>query len=203
MPDLAHVVVVDDDADDAATAAGDGSDAQRRRGRALRGPAGGGPPWDELLAADLERAAGDDQTVRPRDVHLHGRDDRPVQGLHAQPQLPRGAGPARSASAGAARPTTWCGPRCRCTTSTRWPRWSWARSSAGGRGAIYRRFSVSQFWPEMNRVGATITSTLGTMAYLLAHDIDRPEMPRSGAPEANTTLAAARRGARCPSRSTR
>ncbi|MGH8976650.1 MAG: AMP-binding protein, partial [Acidimicrobiia bacterium] len=28
----------------------------------------------------------------------------------------------------------------------------------GGRGAIYRRFSVSNFWPEMNRVGATITS---------------------------------------------
>jgi carnitine-CoA ligase len=58
----------------------------------------------------------------------------------------------------------------------------------GGRGAIYRRFSVSNFWPEMNRVGATITSTLGTMAYLLAHDSDRPEMPRSGAPEANTSL---------------
>ncbi len=58
----------------------------------------------------------------------------------------------------------------------------------GGRGAIYRRFSVSSFWSEMNRVGATITSTLGTMAYLLAHDIDRPEMPRSGQPEANCTL---------------
>ena len=58
----------------------------------------------------------------------------------------------------------------------------------GGRGAIYRKFSVSNFWPEMNRVGATITSTLGTMAYLLAHDVDRPEMPRSGRPEANQTL---------------
>jgi crotonobetaine/carnitine-CoA ligase len=58
----------------------------------------------------------------------------------------------------------------------------------GGRAAIYRRFSVSNFWPEMNRTGATITSTLGTMAYLLAHDVDRPEMPRSGAPQANTTL---------------
>ncbi|HKY68230.1 MAG TPA: AMP-binding protein, partial [Acidimicrobiales bacterium] len=58
----------------------------------------------------------------------------------------------------------------------------------GGRSAIYRRFSVSNFWPEMNRVGATITSTLGTMAYLLAHDVDRPEMPRSGAPGANTSL---------------
>ncbi len=58
----------------------------------------------------------------------------------------------------------------------------------GGRGAIYRRFSVSQFWPEMNRVGVTITSTLGTMGYLLAHDVDRPEMPKSGRPEANRSL---------------
>jgi crotonobetaine/carnitine-CoA ligase len=58
----------------------------------------------------------------------------------------------------------------------------------GGRAAIYRRFSVSNFWPEMNRVGATVTSTLGTMAYLLANDVDRPEQPLSGAPEANTTL---------------
>jgi crotonobetaine/carnitine-CoA ligase len=58
----------------------------------------------------------------------------------------------------------------------------------GGRGAIYRRFSVSDFWPEMNRVRATITSTLGTMAYLLAHDVDRPEMPQSGEPEANSSL---------------
>jgi crotonobetaine/carnitine-CoA ligase len=58
----------------------------------------------------------------------------------------------------------------------------------GGRAAVYRRFSVSNFWPEMNRVGATITSTLGTMAYLLAHEPDRAEMPKSGAQEANTTL---------------
>jgi crotonobetaine/carnitine-CoA ligase len=58
----------------------------------------------------------------------------------------------------------------------------------GGRAAIYSRFSVSNFWPEMNRVGATITSTLGTMAYLLAHDVDRPEMPRSGHADANTSL---------------
>jgi carnitine-CoA ligase len=58
----------------------------------------------------------------------------------------------------------------------------------GGRSAVYPKFSVSNFWPEINRTGATITSTLGTMAYLLAHDIDRPEMPKSGQPEANTTL---------------
>jgi carnitine-CoA ligase len=58
----------------------------------------------------------------------------------------------------------------------------------GGRAAIERRFSVSRFWPEMNRTGATVTSTLGTMAYLLAHDVDQAEMPGSGAPEANTSL---------------
>jgi crotonobetaine/carnitine-CoA ligase len=40
----------------------------------------------------------------------------------------------------------------------------------------------------MNRTGATVTSTLGTMAYLLAHDNDRPEMPLSGAAEANSSL---------------
>ena len=58
----------------------------------------------------------------------------------------------------------------------------------GGRAAIYGKFSVSNFWSEMNRVGATITSTLGTMAYLLAHDVDRAEMPRSGSDVANASL---------------
>jgi crotonobetaine/carnitine-CoA ligase len=58
----------------------------------------------------------------------------------------------------------------------------------GGSAAIARRFSVSGFWTEINRVGATVVSMLGTMAYLLANDEQRPEMPQSGAPEANTTL---------------
>jgi carnitine-CoA ligase len=58
----------------------------------------------------------------------------------------------------------------------------------GGRSAIYKKFSVSNFWAEMNRTGATVTSTLGTMAYLLAYDVDRPEMPKSEMPEANTSL---------------
>ncbi len=58
----------------------------------------------------------------------------------------------------------------------------------GGSSAISGRFSVSNFWSEMNRTGATITSTLGTMAYLFANDSDRPEMPKSGAPEANRSL---------------
>ena len=65
----------------------------------------------------------------------------------------------------------------------------------GGRAAIYRRFSVSNFWSEMNRVGATITSTLGTMAYLLANDIDRPEQPGRGARGQHLAAAARRRAA--------
>ena len=48
----------------------------------------------------------------------------------------------------------------------------------GNRASISGRFSVSQFWSEITRVGATIASTLGTIAYLLAHDIDRPGSPR-------------------------
>jgi crotonobetaine/carnitine-CoA ligase len=58
----------------------------------------------------------------------------------------------------------------------------------GGRAAIYRKFSVSNFWPEINRVGATHASTLGSMVTLVANDEMRPEAPDSGAPEANTTL---------------
>ncbi|MEX0663366.1 MAG: AMP-binding protein [Acidimicrobiia bacterium] len=60
--------------------------------------------------------------------------------------------------------------------------------STGGRAAVSGKFSVSGFWSDMNRVGATIVSLLGSMAYLLANDEDRAEMPGSGAPEANTTL---------------
>lgn len=43
----------------------------------------------------------------------------------------------------------------------------------GGRAAIARKFSVSGFWPEMNRTGATIASLLGTIAVLIANDQDR------------------------------
>jgi crotonobetaine/carnitine-CoA ligase len=60
--------------------------------------------------------------------------------------------------------------------------------SCGGRAAVSGKFSVSNFWPEMNRTGATIVSLLGSMAYLLANDEDRPAMPKSGAPEANSSL---------------
>ncbi len=59
---------------------------------------------------------------------------------------------------------------------------------AGGASAISGKFSVSGFWPEINRVGGTVVSLLGSMAYLLANDDARPDMPNSGAPEANTTM---------------
>ncbi len=58
----------------------------------------------------------------------------------------------------------------------------------GGRAAIYKKFSVSNFWPEINRTGATHASTLGSMVTLIANDPVRPEAPDSGKPEANTTL---------------
>jgi crotonobetaine/carnitine-CoA ligase len=59
---------------------------------------------------------------------------------------------------------------------------------SGGSSAVSGKFSVSGFWPEMNRTGATVVSLLGSMAYLLANDDVRPEMPGSGAAEANTSL---------------
>jgi crotonobetaine/carnitine-CoA ligase len=58
----------------------------------------------------------------------------------------------------------------------------------GGRAAIYKKFSVSNFWPEINRTGATHASTLGSMVTLIANDPVRPEAPDSGLPDANTTL---------------
>jgi crotonobetaine/carnitine-CoA ligase len=58
----------------------------------------------------------------------------------------------------------------------------------GGSSAVSKKFSVSGFWPEMNRTGATVVSLLGSMAYLLANDELRPEMARSGDAAANRTL---------------
>jgi crotonobetaine/carnitine-CoA ligase len=39
---------------------------------------------------------------------------------------------------------------------------------AGGTAAFYPRFSLSNFWPEMERTGATIVSLLGSMIPLIA-----------------------------------
>jgi crotonobetaine/carnitine-CoA ligase len=39
----------------------------------------------------------------------------------------------------------------------------------GGRSSIARRFSVSRFWPEVKRTGATMLSMLGSLAILIAN----------------------------------
>jgi len=57
-----------------------------------------------------------------------------------------------------------------------------------GRGALARKFSVSGFWPEINRTGATIASLLGSLAVLVARADDHPMAKLSGKPGANTTL---------------
>ncbi len=45
---------------------------------------------------------------------------------------------------------------------------------AGGRCAIVPKFSVSNFWPEIARSGATMASVLGSMATMIARAPDNP-----------------------------
>ena len=45
----------------------------------------------------------------------------------------------------------------------------------GGSAAIARRFSVSRFWPEVTRTGATMVSLLGSLAILIAEAADHPD----------------------------
>ncbi len=45
----------------------------------------------------------------------------------------------------------------------------------GGGAAIERRFSVSNFWPEIKRTGATMVSMLGSPAILIANADDHPD----------------------------
>jgi carnitine-CoA ligase len=45
----------------------------------------------------------------------------------------------------------------------------------GGTASIARRFSVSRFWPEVRRTGATIASMLGSLAILIADAEDHPD----------------------------
>jgi crotonobetaine/carnitine-CoA ligase len=47
--------------------------------------------------------------------------------------------------------------------------------SVGGSASIARRFSVSGFWPEVRRSGATIASMLGSLAILVANADDQGE----------------------------
>ena len=163
IPHLEHVVVVDDDASDAPALSLGGLQMHA---------------WEELLAADLKPP---NDPVRPSDlatfIYTGG-----TTGLSKGCMLSHNYHEALARQIG----ICW-GRTAEDVVWTPLPLYHFNALATvvigtlvyGGRGAIYRRFSVSQFWPEMNRVGATITSTLGTMAYLLAHDVDRPEMPRS------------------------
>ncbi len=45
----------------------------------------------------------------------------------------------------------------------------------GGHASIARRFSVSRFWPEVRRTGATMLSMLGSLAILVANAEDHPD----------------------------
>ena len=45
----------------------------------------------------------------------------------------------------------------------------------GGSSSIARRFSVSRFWPEVKRTGATMVSMLGSLAILVADADDHPD----------------------------
>ncbi len=45
----------------------------------------------------------------------------------------------------------------------------------GGSAAIARKFSVSNFWPEVKRTGATVLSMLGSLAILIANADDHPD----------------------------
>jgi carnitine-CoA ligase len=45
----------------------------------------------------------------------------------------------------------------------------------GGRASIGVRFSVSRFWPEVKRTGATIISVVGSPAILIANSKDHPD----------------------------
>jgi crotonobetaine/carnitine-CoA ligase len=48
----------------------------------------------------------------------------------------------------------------------------------GGQAAIAPRFSVSGFWPEMERTGARVVNLLGSMSAMIAQYHDTPEMER-------------------------
>ena len=173
VPELAHVVVVDDDEPAPA-------EVRSNRRAALH-------HWDELLSAGYRKPS---VTIRPSDlgtfIYTGGTTG-----------LSKGCMLSHSYHEALARQIGICWRRTdEDVVWTPLPLYHFNALTTvvvgtlvyGGRGAIFRRFSVSQFWPEMNRVGATVTSTLGTMAYLLAHDVDRPEMPKSGRDEANRSL---------------
>jgi carnitine-CoA ligase len=53
-----------------------------------------------------------------------------------------------------------------------------ATAQVGARAALLERFSVSNFWSEIERTGATEANLIGSMASLIATMPDSPEMDR-------------------------
>ena len=53
-----------------------------------------------------------------------------------------------------------------------------ATAQVGGRAALLQRFSVSNFWSEIERTGATEAGLIGAMVPLIATAPDSPEMKR-------------------------
>lgn len=53
-----------------------------------------------------------------------------------------------------------------------------ASALVAGKAVVYKRFSVSNFWPEIERTGATIVSLLGSMVPLLAEAPDNEAAKR-------------------------
>lgn len=53
-----------------------------------------------------------------------------------------------------------------------------ASALVAGKAAVYKRFSVSNFWPEIERTGATIISLLGSMIPLLIEAADNESAQR-------------------------
>ena len=107
-------------------------------------------------------------------LHVHGGHDRSVQGLHAPAELHRRASPTRSRH-GDREPDD--------IVLTPLPLFHFNVISicvvgsllTGGSAAIERRFSVSNFWPEVSRTGATMVTMLGSLAILIANADDHPD----------------------------
>ena len=134
------------------------------RGR-TRSARGGDEPIDVVAGAP----------ERPRVLHLHRGHDRAEQGLHAPAELHRQPRRPDRARVGARSPTT--------SMLTPLPLFHFNAISVcvvgtllvGGSAAIERRFSVSNFWPEIKRTGATMVSMLGSLAILIANADDHPD----------------------------
>ena len=190
VPDLEHVVVVDD-----ADAGGD-EEAPARAGpeRRCLPSAGRGPPLGRVVAGAPQRRPS--RSSRPTSGRSSTRAGRPAcRRAACSATATTRRCPSRSRCAGAARPTTSCGRRCRSTTSTRW--------STGGGGHARGRRARRHLQAVLG-----LTVLAGDEPGRRDHHVDArdhglPARPRHrpsrdaalGPPAANRTLAAHRGGA--------